>query len=568
MIEALVEYYDDTDDVPPPFHRLRKATHGVFIGDTVTVQEIDGSFLFPSPSRSSNSNPAIGCDQVKYVTGFTEKPKDLPDDIDYETDDEGSPVDPGVWSRTDYGHDFRQLLQDTSEAAGGRLQKVLRKIKGALSEAAPQLLSQSDDYKEYVVFYVDDEPVLQPKGSSPTKLQKALQTANIQHLNEGAGIHNGSTYEAECSVCGEEAFIAKSNLYGAGCNKPAFRTKQHAKSFSAHVCTTCAAKAKSAKDYLDDSRSDQIVRVGNPENRSKWYFFTTDAVDLNPITAALQEQVAANEVRKFWRALLGGQKPTSPKMVRTLCLGASDVAADRTSYLHGKHWPAVDLGQSVEEYLQYQETTVETKACGVQDHIANVSPAPARWNDKARVVGDDSSAPSSLSHEMMLAAIEGRRLPERHVRPLVGRIRGTSATVRSQDLSRVIPTLLWTYPMNKTSVAYRLGELLSLGDYLYYKMDNKSLMMSTRYYTKMSAQPQSVFGRLVSDMKTRLSQLQSRNGGTAVRIDKEITKILGEIDDVPRNFDMEQQAQFALGYYHNRQERFESAKAAKNEANE
>lgn len=568
MIEAFVEYYDSTDEVPPAFHRLRKASHAVFIGDTVTVQEIDGSFLFANPSRSVNSNPAIGCDQIKYVTGFTGKAKDLPDDIDYETDEDGLPTDPNVWAHTKYAKDFRQLLQSTAETADGPLQEVLRKIDSALPKVQAKLLGQSDDYKEYVVFYVDEEPVLQAKDSSATKLQKSLQTANIQHLNKDAGMHNGSTYEAECSVCGEKTFIAKSNLYGAGCNQPAFRTKQHAKSFSAHVCTTCAAKAKSAKDYLDDSRDDQIVRVGKPTNRSKWYFFTTDSVDLDPITAALQKQVAANEVRKFWRAVLGGQDSASPKMVRTLCLGASDVASDRTSYLHGKHWPAAELGQAVEQYLRYQETTVETKACGVQDHIANVSPAPARWNDKARVVGDDTSAPSSLGHEMVVAAINGRRLPERHLRPLIGRIRGTSAKVRAQDLSRVISTLLWTYPMNKTSTAYRLGELLSLGDYLYYKLDDKDLMMSTRYYTKMSAQPLSVFGRLVSDMKTRQSQLQSKNGGTAVYIDQEITEILGDIDDVPRNFDMEQQAQFALGYYHNRQERFESAKAAKAEAAE
>jgi CRISPR-associated protein (Cas_Csd1). len=164
----------------------------------------------------------------------------------------------------------------------------------------------------------------------------------------------------------------------------------------------------------------------------------------------------------------------------------------------------------------------------------------------------------------MLAAVEGRRLPSSHLRPLLTRIIGTSPEVRTSDFPRVIPTILWALPMNEESIGYKLGELLSIADYLYYKVDEKDLQMSRRYYTMLSEQPSKVFGPMVSDVKTRLSQLQNRDTGAATGIDKQIGEILASIEEVPGRLGTEGQAQFALGYYHNRQRRFDEIEASQN----
>ncbi|WP_251980472.1 type I-C CRISPR-associated protein Cas8c/Csd1 [Salinibacter ruber] len=541
MIEQLVRYYDTQGDIPPPYHRVRTASHSVHIGGGVEVREASRDFVYPNPSRTVNSLPAIGCDQVKYVTGFTG----------------GDPPEDG-WESTKWFEDFRAKLKEARGAASEALSKKLKAILRALPKVREDLIENAGDYKEYVVFFVGGQPLLQPAGEEASGLQAELQQMNTDYLSTELGDVGGEYYTAECLVCGKRGEMAGSNLKNTSTNFETARTRQYAKSHGMHVCTTCAAKSNAALKHLNDSRPDQIIRVGRPTNRAKWYFFSASEGPGNLITEALASQEASEEAKRFWRAYLGGQEPETEGDIQIICENSSPTAADRSSFWHTQVREGNRLIGQIGRWLRHQNTDVYTWDLGVQEHLENLASSPEHGQqNKARLYGTADSINDALARDGMLAAVEGRRLPTSHLRPLMTRVTGTSPEVRTSDLPRVIPTILWALPMEENSIPYKLGQLLSVADYLYYRVDDQDLQMSRRYYTMLSEQPSKVFGPLVSDVKTRLSQLQNRNQGAAIHIDKRIGEILGSIEEVPGRLGTDGQAQFALGYYHDRQRRFE-----------
>lgn len=552
MIERLVRYYETKEDIPPPYHRVRTASHSVHLDGAPEVRQADRDFVYPNPSRTVNSLPAIGCDQVKYVTGFT-----------------GGEAPEGGWKRTKWVQDFRKKLGEAQKAASDALAARLKAIERSLPEIREELIENAGGYKEYVVFFVDGEPLLQPAGDEATDVQAELQQMNTDYLSKELGEVDGEYYVAECSICGERREMAGSNLKNTSTNFETARTRQYGKSHGMHVCTTCAAKSNAALKYLNDSRPDQIVRVGRPTNRAKWYFFSITENAGGLITEALAAQEASEETKRFWRAYLGGQEPQVEGDIQVLCENSSPTAADRSAFWHTQAKEGNRLIEQIGRWLEYQQTDVDTWDLGVQQHLENLASSPEHGEqNRARLYGTADSINDGLARDGMLAAVEGRRLPASHLTPLLTRIIGTSPEVRTSDFPRVIPTILWALPMDENSTAYKLGQLLSVGDYLYYRVDEKGLQMSRRYYTMLSEQPSKVFGPLVSDLKTRLAQLQNRDAGAAVHIDKRVGEILGSVDDVPGRLGTEGQAQFALGYYHDRQRRFDQIQSSKSESDQ
>ena len=55
---------------------------------------------------------------------------------------------------------------------------------------------------------------------------------------------------------------------------------------------------------------------------------------------------------------------------------------------------------------------------------------------------------------------------------------------------------------------------------------------------------------------SHVKKLERDKGGTKVYYEKELTEIMGKLDDFPKRLSLEQQGQFDLGYYHQQQEKY------------
>jgi CRISPR-associated protein Csd1 len=112
------------------------------------------------------------------------------------------------------------------------------------------------------------------------------------------------------------------------------------------------------------------------------------------------------------------------------------------------------------------------------------------------------------------------------------------------------------------SKAYLLGRLLGVVQSQQRQLNpslNKNI--TDRFFTALSSRPASAFPGMISLARNHTSQLSKQGGGSEMRI----AGLLKHIDSLPARFSLEEQGQFALGYYHERQEMFEGAKKRKNE---
>lgn len=77
-----------------------------------------------------------------------------------------------------------------------------------------------------------------------------------------------------------------------------------------------------------------------------------------------------------------------------------------------------------------------------------------------------------------------------------------------------------------------------------------------RFYSAASTTPAPAFGRLIKMSQNHLSKLRGEKPGLAVTLDKQLGELFASVRAFPSIFSLEEQGQFAIGYYHQRQENF------------
>jgi CRISPR-associated protein Csd1 len=120
--------------------------------------------------------------------------------------------------------------------------------------------------------------------------------------------------------------------------------------------------------------------------------------------------------------------------------------------------------------------------------------------------------------------------------------KGRQAMTSGLDVSRPEP-------------GYLCGRMLAvLARLQYLALGSTNATIVDRYYGAASSAPVTVFGRLTRLARAHLKELSSRRKGAAVNIEKDIEEILAKLAGWPRQLSLEDQALFALGFYHQRAE--------------
>jgi len=98
--------------------------------------------------------------------------------------------------------------------------------------------------------------------------------------------------------------------------------------------------------------------------------------------------------------------------------------------------------------------------------------------------------------------------------------------------------------------------------------DSLNAPIKDRFFSSASTNPSSAFGRLFKMSNNHLSKLRGDKPGYAVNLEKKLTELVSHINEFPAIFTLEEQGQFAIGYYHQRQENFTKKEIIKGEDNE
>lgn len=175
-----------------------------------------------------------------------------------------------------------------------------------------------------------------------------------------------------------------------------------------------------------------------------------------------------------------------------------------------------------------------------------------------------------LAGEWLRSILTGQRYPRQVLTQLVQRLRsdgdvnGLRAALIKAVLHRdhrkgftkeAIPMSL---ELENAPLAYRLGCLFAvleqaqrgaLGDV------NSSIV--DRYYGTASSVPYSVFPRLIAGCQNHLSKIRKDKPGFAVNLDKQLGGVIASLPhSFPKQLTIDQQGQFAVGYYQQKQSFF------------
>ena len=181
-----------------------------------------------------------------------------------------------------------------------------------------------------------------------------------------------------------------------------------------------------------------------------------------------------------------------------------------------------------------------------------------------------------LSGEWLRSILTGQRYPRQLLTHIVQRLRadgdinGHRAALIKAVLHRdhrkgfIKEAIPMSLEIEGSPLAYRLGCLFAvleqaqrgaLGDL------NASIV--DRYYGTASSVPYSVFPRLIAGCQNHLSKIRKDKPGFAINVEKRLGAIVGTLPfTFPKQLTIEQQGQFAVGYYHQKQALFTKKVAA------
>jgi CRISPR-associated protein Csd1 len=107
--------------------------------------------------------------------------------------------------------------------------------------------------------------------------------------------------------------------------------------------------------------------------------------------------------------------------------------------------------------------------------------------------------------------------------------------------------------------AYICGRLFAVLESIQWAADgDRNAGIRERFFSSASTTPSSAFGRLMKLSQHHLSKIKKENYGQFVNLDKQLQELMCNVEGsrFPVTFSLEEQAGFAIGYYHQRQNDF------------
>ena len=224
----------------------------------------------------------------------------------------------------------------------------------------------------------------------------------------------------------------------------------------------------------------------------------------------------------------------------------------------------------------------------IRDHWQDmaITPLPKVWPPSAwhllietAAQHDSKNIPPLLGGELMRAILNGTRYPRSLMSAVLARIRAEQGEVTSMRAAILRGILTREHrlgfeqkevPMaldeNDTNPAYRLGRWFAeLEAIQQHALPGLNATIRDRFYGSASSAPARTFPVLIRNAMNHLAGL--RKDGKAGGHEKRLEAIIAGVEHgLPRSLRIEDQARFAIGYYHQRADRFTKSSEAKDTA--
>lgn len=353
-------------------------------------------------------------------------------------------------------------------------------------------------------------------------------------------------------------------------NLDAFTSYGHEQGDNAPVSEAAAFAYTTALNKFLEKGSHNRVQIGDTST-----VFWAEAPEVE--TAALAEAMfadmfevdetaeAKNQIKPILEAIRKGEPlyRIAPKLaegVKFYVLGLAPNAA-RISI---RFWYESSFGALTENYQRF--------LADMQLEPPDPKGTPALWQylRETAVLGKAENVPPNLAGDWMRAILTGGNYPLTLLSTILVRIRA-DGKINARRVAILKAMLIRTLSSKEAPVAldpknenkgYLLGRLFALYEYIQAAaMDYKiNASVKDKYYAAASAQPRKIFPLLERGSANHLSKIGKQKPGFKVNLEKQVAGILElmqpDADPFPVAFSQQEQALFALGYYHQRNEFF------------
>lgn len=565
ILQALYEYYQRKASDPNNFvategWEWKEIPYRIVInrvGKFVTIEDMrEGEgrikrakkFLVPqSVKRTSGKKAYLLWDNLEYALGANVKDKDdseekfklFKEKIKKEIDVENTPS-------------VKSLLTFLENEPIKQIEQTLN------TEQWKKILEENP----FIVFKIDEES----------------HNCICDDIRDKTKIDDSETIEGICLITGNKDRIARlhpaikgvrgTNTQGAALlsyNLPPFNSYSKKQNFNSPVSQSAAFAYTTALNILLGKDSQNKITIADS---TIVFWSEKQPTEINPeeifpwIIAMQKEEnddpdAGVNKIKKLFEAIQTGQL-SSERTNHFYVLGLSPNAA-RISVRFWKTPSVEDFGKNIKQHFDDFEIVhgpKEQKYLSLYQILSSTALSYKMDN-----------VPPNLTGAVVESIIDGTPYPQTLMHQCIRRIRAEQNVNRSRAailkacLNRKIriqklnkKEITMALDPNNTNVAYRTGRLFATLEKIQEEANpGINATIRDRYYGAASSSPITVFPRLLSLKNSHLKKLSE---GRRIYFEKLIGEILSEVSSFPTNLSLNEQANFAIGYYHQRQDFF------------
>ncbi|WP_336822038.1 type I-C CRISPR-associated protein Cas8c/Csd1 [Sporosarcina sp. USHLN248] len=528
-VKRLIEFAEEHPDLFPPIGFQRKKIDWIvdIDGDQLTFNNAERiEMTVPTIARSgSGVNPILFVDKPDYVFGWSPT---------------GQEKERSVARHKAYMQLLEEFVTETDDRDARALLKALN-----------QPIPYPDKMKngDFVVFRIDDERYLHE-----SKTVQSFWSRRVQPEPDS------KSFVTHCSFCGEEAPVMERHSINfvvnrertkmISANKNAYESHNLKNSLISPTCYVCEQKYGQALEYFlqnepNANHGEHVFSVGD---LTYVYWLRGNSTDANIVTAmSFLHEANLNEIKdQYLQVFKGRQEKANFNNFCLLILSANKGRLVVRGFLEEsmgviqeriiKFLEAQEIGRGRLYNLYtlagaiYQKPSTQLKRIDVQDWFNwafRSTPLPGR----------------------ILVAMLKRVQAEGTMYP-------THAAVLKSWLVSQNEGREWTVKTDKTNTApaYALGRVFAVLEKIQGEATGSKDTLSSRYFGSASTVPRAITGMLIKNAQYHLVKISSNNKGRAINLDKRLSKLLNTIEELPSSLNLSQQAEFALGYYHEKED--------------
>jgi CRISPR-associated protein Csd1 len=354
-------------------------------------------------------------------------------------------------------------------------------------------------------------------------------------------------------------------------DKTAFTSYGKEQSFNAPVSEDAAFAYCTALNYLLASDR-QRFRVGDTSTVF-WTEAPTPAEDLLPFLIdsgkttedeALKQRLAG-VIERIAAGNLDGDDLGDAK-TRFYILGL----APNASRLSVRFWHTSTLGDLAAN-LQKHHHDLAIERQWDETNSKNPEPqAPGIYALLKQTARDADGIPPLLGGALIRAILLGTKYPDALFQKVMSRVRVAEKDKNDNPVDRVgylrasiikaylnrnhNQNLTMSLDTTRTDTAYLLGRLFAVLEKTQQDaLPDINTTIRDRFYSAASATPSAVFARILRTYQHHLGKLE---GGYKVNRERLVQDIMSGMTSFPAHLNLQQQGQFAIGYYHQRKDFF------------